>query len=313
LQGLLQRHDTTCVPSGRQQPSPLHKQKPLALQIVCLPRALPRILGLSTCRPWVIPSGTVAQSSAEEGAHAHVFQVDTKAKIIIDRSTSSQSKIKFHEEQDQQFALKLIKAAKKHAYDKEIEIFKLMNHPNIVRLIEHGLIEDIPFLVMELARDGDLFKLIQDQAFDGPDGGAHAEIIGRGLLAAVAYIHRCGYIHRDLKTENILIAASGEAKICDFGLAVKKKGIKTVNMKLGGTPSYLAPEMVHAGLEERGIDYTLADEWALGLIFIFLADNSFYKLLDDPLLDVSQAGHVSGWSPQPLQRMITLMQNVCRR
>ncbi|KAK4710342.1 hypothetical protein R3W88_004855 [Solanum pinnatisectum] len=85
----------------------------------------------------------------------------------------------------------------------------------------------------------------------------------KGILKGLQYVHEIGYVHCDIKPQNILRGEDGNVKIADFGLA-KRVGIKKdddLRCELRGTPLYMSPEMVTGG--EQG---TPADIWALGCV-----------------------------------------------
>ncbi|CAN4079673.1 unnamed protein product [Withania somnifera] len=88
------------------------------------------------------------------------------------------------------------------------------------------------------------------------------------LLKGLQYIHKCGYVHCDVKPQNILLGEDGQAKIADFGLAKRVKSIKDKKLRceLRGTPLYMSPEMVTAGEQD-----TPADIWALGCVIAEMA------------------------------------------
>ncbi|KAL0332216.1 UNVERIFIED_CONTAM: Mitogen-activated protein kinase kinase kinase [Sesamum calycinum] len=84
----------------------------------------------------------------------------------------------------------------------------------------------------------------------------------KSLLKGLRYIHKVGFVHCDIKLQNILLGPNGGVKIADFGLA-KRVGRKSAvpRCELRGTPMYMSPEMVGAG--EQGAP---ADIWALGCV-----------------------------------------------
>ncbi|KAL6499231.1 hypothetical protein OROHE_026259 [Orobanche hederae] len=79
----------------------------------------------------------------------------------------------------------------------------------------------------------------------------------KALLRGLSYIHKFGYVHCDLKLENILLCPKGVVKIADFGLA--RKAVEREGNYIRGTPLYMSPEMV-----ARGDQGPAADIWALG-------------------------------------------------
>ena len=84
------------------------------------------------------------------------------------------------------------------------------------------------------------------------------------IVLALEYLHKMKIAYRDLKPENLLVAADGHMKITDFGFA---KQISDRTFTLCGTPEYLAPEIIMSIGHNHGVDW-----WALGiLIFEMLA------------------------------------------
>uniref|UniRef100_A0A914UIB8 Aurora kinase n=1 Tax=Plectus sambesii TaxID=2011161 RepID=A0A914UIB8_9BILA len=97
---------------------------------------------------------------------------------------------------------------------REVSIWSRLQHPNLCRLVGYFEIGHKVFLPMELAERGDLLLYVQR---NGPIGEESARLWLLQLLAAVQYMHDLGVAHRDLKLENILIAADRSLKIADFG------------------------------------------------------------------------------------------------
>ncbi len=86
------------------------------------------------------------------------------------------------------------------------------------------------------------------------------------LCSALDYVHRKGYVHRDIKLENVLLDQKGNVKLCDFGWATPQGDDLTL---FCGTLDYMAPELL--GLVNRVAPYTQAvDMWALGVLLFEL-------------------------------------------
>ncbi|XP_073057898.1 mitogen-activated protein kinase kinase kinase 20-like [Primulina eburnea] len=90
----------------------------------------------------------------------------------------------------------------------------------------------------------------------------------KALLRGIHYIHKLGYVHCDIKLQNILLGSNGGVKIADFGLAKKAEGGVSA-CELRGTPLYMSPEMVYSG--EQGPP---ADIWAVGCVVAEMATGS---------------------------------------
>lgn len=90
----------------------------------------------------------------------------------------------------------------------------------------------------------------------------------KALIRGIHYIHKLGYVHCDIKLQNILLGSNGEVKVADFGLAKKAEGGVSA-CELRGTPLYMSPEMVYSG--EQGPP---ADIWAVGCVVAEMATGS---------------------------------------
>ncbi|CAD8077741.1 unnamed protein product [Paramecium sonneborni] len=146
----------------------------------------------------------------------------------------------------------------KFRVNKEIELLKKVNHPNIVKMKEILEDEQCIYLITEYVSGGELFDYIVEQEIL-PDGEARHIIIQ--LINTIDYLHKIGIIHRDLKPENILMRDNGDICLIDFGLSMEvTKGQLLVTPC--GSPCYAAPEM----LEGQNYDGTKTDIWSCGVI-----------------------------------------------
>ncbi|KAH9813570.1 kinase-like domain-containing protein [Melampsora americana] len=151
-------------------------------------------------------------------------------------------------------------------FQREIEILKKVNHPNIVKFFESFEDSDFIWIVLELVDGGEYLDYVCDT--NGLDEES-CQIITSMLLQALAYLAALNIAHRDLKPENILMTSgvNPRPKIADFGLA---KQLTKPNARFKtqcGTPAYLAPEIVVPTLNSKKRGYTVAvDMYSLGVI-----------------------------------------------
>uniref|UniRef100_A0A0A9XG60 Aurora kinase n=1 Tax=Lygus hesperus TaxID=30085 RepID=A0A0A9XG60_LYGHE len=145
-----------------------------------------------------------------------------------------------------------------HQLRREIEIQAHLRHPNILKL--YGYFHDASrvYLILEYAKMGELYKLLQSQTDKKLPEPRVAQIM-KQLVDALIYCHAKGVIHRDIKPENIMMDSSGKVKIADFGWSVHAPNSRRDT--ICGTLDYLPPEMI---LNEKH-DF-FVDNWSLGVL-----------------------------------------------
>ncbi|MER5637922.1 serine/threonine-protein kinase [Kitasatospora sp. NPDC002227] len=152
---------------------------------------------------------------------------------------------------------------------REAELGRTAPHPRLVRLLdtftlaapEHPALDGAIVLVMERAR-----CTLRDLLAAGPLGPAEAAGIVAGICEGLAHLHGSGWVHTDLKPENVLIGQDGEVRLADFGLAIELSGTHGLCAPMG-TPDYLPPERRREPIGLQGVKVrTTADIWALGIV-----------------------------------------------
>ena len=141
-----------------------------------------------------------------------------------------------------------------------------IRHPNIIDVEDFVIAETGEhYLVMELLHGEDLRTVISREGLLPP---ARVSAIGEQIASALAAVHRCGILHRDLKPDNIFLTRDNDgrevAKLLDFGIAKfldGNQGMTREGMTLG-TPEYMAPEQILT----RGNPGPRADLYALGMV-----------------------------------------------
>ena len=132
---------------------------------------------------------------------------------------------------------------------REVDVAAALKHPNIVEFIDRGVHNGVVYLVTEFVDGADAAKLA-DSRGGHLSAGDTISIITQAL-GALAHAHHHGYIHRDIKDQNILVRSVGadlSAKLTDFGLAksFKQSGMSGVTMagEMAGTLAYMPPEQL---------------------------------------------------------------------
>ena len=142
---------------------------------------------------------------------------------------------------------------------REAQTVAQLTHQNILAVYDMGSIEHSYYLVMEYVPGGDLKQRIQQGALP-PE---QALAILKQVASALGYAHKKGFVHRDVKPENVLFREDGTAVLADFGIA-KALGSGTRMTAVGmsiGTPHYMSPEQAR-GKEVDG----RADLYSLGVV-----------------------------------------------
>ncbi|MEU5574453.1 Stk1 family PASTA domain-containing Ser/Thr kinase [Streptomyces coeruleorubidus] len=124
-------------------------------------------------------------------------------------------------------------------------------HPNVVQVFDQGTDGSYVYLAMEYVAGCTLRDVLRERGALQPR--AALDIL-EPVLAALGAAHRAGFVHRDMKPENVLIGDDGRVKVADFGLV---RAVDTVTNTTGtvlGTVSYLAPEQIENGTADPRVD-----------------------------------------------------------
>ncbi len=161
----------------------------------------------------------------------------------------------------------------------EIDILKICNHNNIIHLYDIFENENFFYIIMEYCSGGDLFSYLERNKFHISERQS-CKIIYK-ILKALSYLHSFSIIHRDIKSENILITYNNneefDIRINDFNLS-KILGPGEFCNETCGTLSYVAPEILLKKKYNK-----LVDSWSLGVICYLLISGSLP--FDHPLND----------------------------
>lgn len=144
-------------------------------------------------------------------------------------------------------------------FRREAQAAANLNHPNIVAIYDWGQESGTYFIVMEYVEGRSLRDLIRSE---GPLDANAAADVGAEIAAALAFAHRSGVVHRDVKPGNVLLTRSGNVKVTDFGIA--RAGTSDGLTQTGsvmGTATYFSPEQAQ-GLPVDG----RSDVYSLGVV-----------------------------------------------
>ncbi|KAK0090901.1 hypothetical protein PV325_000067 [Microctonus aethiopoides] len=174
--------------------------------------------------------------------------------IATDKTTNRQVAVK---------KMDLRKQQRRELLFNEVVIMRDYYHPNIVEMYDSFLVDDELWVVMEYLEGGALTDIVTHSRMDE----SQIATVCSQCLKPLAYLHSQGVIHRDIKSDSILLTADGRVKLSDFGFCAQVSQELPKRKSLVGTPYWMSPEVISRLPYGPEVDI-----WSLGIMIIEMVD-----------------------------------------
>ncbi len=176
---------------------------------------------------------------------------------------------------------------------REIEVTRALRHPNIVALLDFGRHDGRFYFALEYCPGGNADELLRRKG--APLGLPVALRLASGALEGLAAAHGAGFVHRDIKPDNVLLAEDGSAKLADFGLAksFQQAGLSgmTATGAVAGTFFFMPREQLTNFRQVRPV----SDVWSMAATLYYLLTSEYardFSSAPDPLAVILRGGVV---------------------
>ncbi|KAL2098672.1 hypothetical protein ACEWY4_005152 [Coilia grayii] len=189
----------------------------------------------------------------------------------------------------------------------EVVIMRDYQHKNVVEMFKSALVEEELWVIMEYLQGGALTNIVSETRLSEEQIATVCEAV----LQALAYLHSQGVIHRDIKSDSILLTLDGRVKLSDFGFCAQISKDIPKRKSLVGTPYWMAPEVI-----SKSPYGTEVDVWSLGIMVVEMVDGeppyfsetpvaAMKRLRDEPAPTVRNVHQISPVLKDFLDRMLT--------
>ncbi|XP_070843081.1 serine/threonine-protein kinase PAK 6b [Chaetodon trifascialis] len=182
----------------------------------------------------------------------------------------------------------------------EVVIMRDYRHQNVVEMYRSALVEEELWVIMEYLQGGALTHIVSETRLTEEQTATVCE----GVLQALTYLHSQGVIHRDIKSDSILLTLDGRIKLSDFGFCAQISKDVPKRKSLVGTPYWMAPEVI-----SKTPYGTEVDIWSLGIMVVEMVDGEPPYFSDTPITAMKKLRDEVAPSVKNIQRVSPVMKD----
>lgn len=173
-------------------------------------------------------------------------------------------------------------------------------HQNVVEMYRSALVEEELWVIMEYLQGGALTHIVSETRLSEEQTATVCE----GVLQALSYLHAQGVVHRDIKSDSILLTLDGRIKLSDFGFCAQISKDVPKRKSLVGTPYWMAPEVI-----SKTPYGTEVDIWSLGIMVVEMVDGEPPYFSETPITAMKKLRDEAAPSVKNIQKVSPVLKD----
>lgn len=182
----------------------------------------------------------------------------------------------------------------------EVVIMRDYRHQNVVEMYRSALVEEELWVIMEYLQGGALTHIVSETRLSEEQTATVCE----GVLQALSYLHAQGVVHRDIKSDSILLTLDGRIKLSDFGFCAQISKDVPKRKSLVGTPYWMAPEVI-----SKTPYGTEVDIWSLGIMVVEMVDGEPPYFSETPITAMKKLRDEAAPSVKNIQKVSPVLKD----